>query len=309
MSGTGVRREAEIRRLFKARPRSSFVRWSCGIFAALVVLSWIAGDFSLGDLLSERRLANSQRFLQELRPYPLQGAPFDLGVAVTWVQGKMAEHGWEAARRTLAISIVAITLAGALALLLSLLAARNVACSHPFLPSRSGEPGRWNGAWRGLALGMRGTFILLRSIPEYVWAFLLLALLGPVAWPAILALMLHNGGILGKLTAEVVENVEPGPVAALRQGGASRGQVAVVGLYPIILNRFLLFFFYRWESCVREATVLGMLGMASLGFWIIDARARNHYDDMILYVLVGAGLVFAGDLVSAFAREVVRRAR
>ena len=72
-------------------------------------------------------------------------------------------------------------------------------------------------------------------------------------------------------------------------------------------SRFLLFFFYRWETCVREATVLGMLGISSLGFWIQDARARNHYDDMFFLILLGGLLVLIGDLVSAAAREWVRR--
>ncbi len=76
----------------------------------------------------------------------------------------------------------------------------------------------------------------------------------------------------------------------------------------MILPRFLLFFFYRWETCVREATVLGMLGIVSLGYWIVDTRARNHYDEMFFFVLLGAGIVLVGDLVSAVAREVVRRA-
>ena len=50
-----------------------------------------------------------------------------------------------------------------------------------------------------------------------------------------------------------------------------------------------------------------MLGIASLGFWIVDAWARNHYDELFLWVLVGAGLVLIGDAVSALTREWVRR--
>ena len=79
-------------------------------------------------------------------------------------------------------------------------------------------------------------------------------------------------------------------------------------IVPAGLPRFLLYFFYRWETCVREATVLGMLGMASLGYLILDARAGNRYDEMLFYVLLGVGLVLAGDLVSAAVRRVVRRA-
>ena len=74
------------------------------------------------------------------------------------------------------------------------------------------------------------------------------------------------------------------------------------------LSRFLLFLFYRWETCVREATVLGMLGIVSLGYWIQDARARNHYDTMVLLVATSVAIVLIGDVVSAVARRVVREA-
>jgi ABC-type phosphate/phosphonate transport system permease subunit len=59
---------------------------------------------------------------------------------------------------------------------------------------------------------------------------------------------------------------------------------------------------------VREATVLGMLGIVSLGYWIQDARARQQYDTMLFLVLIGAALVLAGDLASTLARRWVRRA-
>ena len=77
---------------------------------------------------------------------------------------------------------------------------------------------------------------------------------------------------------------------------------------PAAIPRAVLFFFYRWETCVREATVLGMLGIVSLGCFIMDSRARNHYDEMIFFVLLGALIVIVGDVVSALARRAVRRA-
>ena len=60
------------------------------------------------------------------------------------------------------------------------------------------------------------------------------------------------------------------------------------------------------ETCVREATVLGMLGVVSLGYWIQDARAKQYYDEMILLVAVGAAIVLVADLASALARRYVR---
>ena len=64
-----------------------------------------------------------------------------------------------------------------------------------------------------------------------------------------------------------------------------------------------MFVFYRWETCIREATVLGMLGVASLGYLIDDAKTSLYYDDLMLYVILGAMLVLTGDVVS----DVIRR--
>jgi phosphonate transport system permease protein len=280
---------------------------SVALLAALAVGAWLAGDFRFDDLLSPRRLANCRRFLAEVVPYPLQGRPFDLGLFTDWLRAIATERGAPAAGATLAISVAAIVLAGLAGGTASLFAARTVASPRPFLPAGRppGRGARW--AWGAVVAASRGLFILARAIPEYVWAFLFLVLCGPGAWPAVLALAVHNAGIVGKLTADTVENLDPGPPAALAGLGAGRAQVALAGLLPEALNRFLLFFFYRWETCVREATVLGFLGIVSLGYWIQDARARNHYDEMFFFVLVGAALVLAGDLVSALARELVRR--
>jgi phosphonate transport system permease protein len=107
---------------------------------------------------------------------------------------------------------------------------------------------------------------------------------------------------------ETIEELEPAPLAALRGLGANRPAIAAWGIFPAALPRFLLFFFLRWESCVREATVLGMLGISSLGLGIADARARGQVDTIVLFVALGSALVLVGDLASAVARRIVRRA-
>ncbi len=297
-----------IRDLYHERPRSRFARWSGLALAAVAVYAWTCGEIGFADLVNERRLGNLQRFLGELRPYPLQGRDFDFSIALDWAAGVMATKGWSAAGLTLALSVAAIVLAAAWALAVVPAAAQTLASAEPYLPAPR-PPSRWRRAgWWLLRNTTRTFLIFIRSIPEYVWAFVLLALLGPTAWPVVLALALHNAGILGKLTAEVMENLAPAPLAALRGLGASRAQLIAAAISPLTMPRFLLFFFYRWETCVREATVLGMLGIVSLGYWIVDTRARHHYDEMFFLVLIGAALVLIGDLVSAIAREVVRRA-
>jgi phosphonate transport system permease protein len=297
-----------IRELRRRRPRSRFVRWSALGLALLVALSWADVIASSASFLTARRLANLNRFLGEIRPHPLQGRDFDLGVATRWIGDFIGRRGGEAMATTLAISVAAVVLAGALGLAASFLGARNLASPEPFAFAPRPPGALRRALWTGITSVTRSVFVLSRAMPEYLMAFLLLAVLGPTAWAAVLALAIHNSGILGRLNAETVENLPPRVPRALRALGAGRLQIAATALLPASMPRFLLYFFYRWETCVREATVLGMLGIVSLGYWIEDARARHHYDQMMLLVVLGAVLVVVGDAVSAVARRIVRRA-
>ena len=299
--------DAAIRRLWRDRPRSRFTIASLLAMGGLIVATFFTTDLKTG--LDSRRFHNLRRFLGEVVPHPLQGEPWDSGTAWNWAAGILDEGGgFDAAIATLSISIVAIVLAMSIAFVFTLPAARNFANPEPFLAGpRSPSPGQ-RFAWGALVALARTILILLRSIPEYVWAFLLVAILGLNAWPAILALALHNAGILGRLTSEVVENVERPVPAALRGLGASREQITIFSLLPQNFGRLLLYFFYRWETCIREATVLGMLGIASLGFLIDDAKVALEYDEMFFLILVGAAIVVVVDFISLFARQIARRA-
>jgi phosphonate transport system permease protein len=300
--------DARIAALWRSRPRTRFLRISMCLLAGLMVASWLLGGFDPGDTFSARRKANFARFLDEVRPYDLRDEPWDWGVAGDWAGRLLTGGGIDAAIATLAISVLAIVLAAIGGLLLALPAARNWATPQPFAPTGR-APSAWHrAAWRVVVGGTRFMLILLRSLPEFVLAFLIMSMIGSPAWPAVLALAIHNMGILGRLDAETIENVERRPLVALRGLGASRLHLATVGIFPAILPRVLLYFFYRWETCVREATVLGILGLASLGFLIDEAQVRFRYDEMVLYILLGVAIVLLGDLVSAVARRLVRRA-
>ncbi len=297
--------------LWRARPRSRTVRASAVVLALLAAWAWLGGEIQVADLLTARRAENLQRFLREdLTPFPLRGQPFELSAYLAFAWELCTGRGLHAVLATLAISVLAIVAAGLAALPLSFLAARTLATATPFEPDtrRTRRPAAAQ-AWRALCAATRGALVLLRAIPEYVWAFLLLAMLGPSAWPAVLALAIHNAGILGKLGAETVENLDARPLRALRGLGASRGQLATGAVLPLSLPRFLLYLFYRFETCVREATVLGMLGVVSLGYWIQDARAKQFYDEVFVYAALGALLVLFADLASALARATLRRSR
>jgi phosphonate transport system permease protein len=304
----------DIAALQREKPRSRLVRWSLVLLALLVAWAWLGGEIDVADALAPRRLENLRRFLSvDIQPYDLRGKPFDLGEHLAWCWHLATDRGLAGALATLSISVLAIALAGLWACLLLFFAARNVASREPFetwirADGESARPRSQGLGWRLCSGLVRALLVFLRAIPEYVWAFLLLAMLGPSAWPAVLALAIHNSGILGKLGAETVENLDPRTLRTLREAGATRAQVALAAILPLSLSRFLLYFFYRFETCVREATVLGMLGVASLGYWIQDSRTRQFYDEMLFFVALGAVIVLAADLVSMLARWIVRRA-
>jgi phosphonate transport system permease protein len=301
-------RDAAVAELWNNRSRNHFVRASLWGGLLLMIASWAFGGFDWADLYSARRQANLTRFLMEARPFPLQGVEWDWGVAWSWARELFAARGAEAVRTTLGISILAILLAGACSVLLSLPAARNFSSPEPFLVLPQPAPLWVRAGWRGICTGTRLFLMLLRAIPEYLAAFLLLAIFGPTPWTAIVALTLHNTGILGRLGAESIENIPVEASRSLRSLGAGRMRIAAWVFFPELLPRLLLYFFYRWETCVRESTVLGLLGIVSLGYWIDDARTRGQMDVLLYFVFLGVVIVIIGDAISSLARELLRRA-
>lgn len=299
----------EVRRLHARRPRSPFLVASVAVLSVLAVYAWVGGDVDVADAFSARRMENLDRFLsREIVPFPMREKGFDAGILGDWAGDIMSRHGWSGLVGTVGIAVVSIILAGIAGAVFCMPAARTLMSPEPWASSGRPPSRLRRFLFGGVVHVTRFVQLLLRSIPEFVWVFLFLAMLGPTAWPAILALAIHNAGILGKLNAEVVENLEPGALRSLRSAGATRAQIATGAIFPLALPRFLLYFFYRFETCVREATILGILGIVSLGYYIQQARAAQYYDEMLLLVLLGAVIVLSADLVSALARGLVRRA-
>lgn len=294
--------QAAVERLWRERPRSVFTRGSVIVLAlgGAAALATVGSDL-LGTL-APRRLANLERFLtSDALPAPLRdgGSASDL---VAWLEELLAGGAAQATLATLAIAIVALGLAAVLGSVLAITGSRELTAGDPFAAQATPRPtGRVAAAVRLLA-------VLLRSVPEYVLTFLLLGLLGPSAWPAVVALALHNAGILGRLGAETIEDLERRPVRALVRTGAGRAGLVLGAVVPLASRRFLLHAAVRLETCLREATVLGMLGIASLGASVEEARARQRYDELLVLVVL-AGLLVAGvDLGSRRARRWLRAA-
>jgi phosphonate transport system permease protein len=269
----------------------------------LVAYAWLSGEINVGGFFGADRGRNLQRFLtQEAVPFPLRQSGFSWAGLWAWVSDHWSAGAGRATLTTLWIAVASMALAGAGALLLAPWVARTISTREPFLQSAPSGAG-----WIWASRATRLVCILARALPEYILAFLWVSILPGSAWPAVLALAMHNGGILGRLFGETLENLERRPLRALRTLGGSRGQITALAAVPVAMPRFLLYFFYRFETCVREATVLGMLGIVSLGYQIQDARSRHAYDDLLLLVGFGVLLVLMADLTSHGVRAWLRR--
>ncbi len=113
--------------------------------------------------------------------------------------------------------------------------------------------------------GTRLLLNVLRSVPELVWAALLLILAGLGPFAGTLALAVHTTGVLGRLFAEALENTDPTPESILRTNGVQALPAFFYATLPQILPQLLSYTLYRWENNIRAAAILGVVGAGGLG--------------------------------------------
>ena len=208
------------------------------------------------------------------------------------------------ASQTVAMSVLAITLASLGGVLLSFPAAQNF-----FLPGgilqQEGTQGKGKLGYLALLLARLG-LLMARAIPAPILAFVILLGMLPGMWPGVLALALHNFGILGRLMAEVNENLPEGPLRGLRSLGASAGGVIFYGILPANLARFLAYSLYRWEVCLRETVIVGLVGVGGLGRVMTEQLSSFDYGGLAATLLVFMLLTTIVDFVSGHLRAAFR---
>jgi phosphonate transport system permease protein len=222
----------------------------------------------------------------------------------------LGEQGWGGmfvlAGKTLALSVLAIAVAGVGSLLLAYPAAYNFLLPGGILLGERGG-GRVEAALGTVAFALsRLLLLVLRAIPAPITALLLLYVLFPGIVPGALALGLYTLGVLGRLMAETVENLDRRPLAALRAQGASAAQVFLYGVIPATLRRFLSYTLYRWEVAIAGTVMVGLVGAGGLGVLLTEQLSSFAYDAAFVTLAFYVGLLFVGDMVSATVRRQLR---
>jgi len=279
----------------RRRPMT-FARASLYAFVVLALVSWgyilLATDSGAPDVVSAKTWSNAGNFVQQLIGVESSNRPAYLEVDRWLATGRLALN-------TLAMSVLAIVLTGIAVLPTFLPGARNVSNGDlGGVPSRPGAV---------LYHAVRLVFTLTRAVPELVWAMVIVFFLSPGILPGAVALAVHNYGVVGRLSAEVVENLEPGPARALRAAGASNLQMLLYSIFPQALPHFLTYLLYRWEVIIRTTVVVGFVSAGGLGREFRLSLSFFHYTDLALLIMWYLILVIGVDLLSAWLRRVVTR--
>ena len=259
--------------LFNARCKAC---WFSAALVLLVVASFWSLDLQWAQFLSLEAAQSMGRFLAEFVPPDTSPAFLK----------KVALGTWE----TLAMSALGTLLAALAGLALALPASRlhEGDAAHGRAPTR-------------LLLNA------LRSIPELVWAALLLISAGLGPFAGTLALALHTTGVLGRLFAEAIENAPPGPGDALRAQGVGNGRVFLYATLPQVLPQLMSYTLYRWENNIRAAAVLGVVGAGGLGQLLAFHMGLFHMGKTATILAAMLLLVAFVDAASHGSRRLLTR--
>jgi phosphonate transport system permease protein len=203
----------------------------------------------------------------------------------------VAKETW----RTVAIATAGITLALVIAVPLSLLSTRTLSISA--LQGRMASGPFW------LRQGVRWLLIVLRSVPELVWALVFVRVVGLGPTAGVLAIALTYGGMLGKVYGEILESADDHASTTLLRHGCGRLQAFFYAVLPHNAAELTSYTVYRWECAIRSSVVLGFVGAGGLGQQMDTSMKMFAGGEVATMLLVFVALVAVADRASAFLRR------
>jgi phosphonate transport system permease protein len=254
--------------------------------ALALVMLWplgVATEFRLWVLWEPENRKVTANFLRSFWPLVYDAEFLQMMVRETW--------------RTVAMATAGVTLALLFAVPLSLLATTVLSIS-----TLSGRMDRWPAVLRWC---VRATLILLRSIPELIWALVFVRVVGLGPTAGVLAIALTYGGMLGKVYAEILESGESHATQTLMRNGSGRLQAFVYGLLPSHAAELTSYTVYRWECAIRSSVVLGFVGAGGLGQQLDNSMKMFNGGEVATILLVFMALVAVTERISNWLRSLL----
>ena len=242
----------------------------------------ILAEFKPWSLVDGQSLAATGRFLLAFFP-PAHSLDFlKLVVEATW--------------QTVAMATAGLTLALLGAIPLTLLVTEQLSIS------RLGT-GRMSRPAALLRSVVRWLLVLLRSVPELVWALLLVRMVGLGPTAGVLAIALTYCGMLGKVYAEILESTDGHATHCLLQNGSGRLAALLYGTLPASASELVSYTVYRWECAIRGSVVMGFVGAGGLGQRMDESMKMLAGGEVSTMLIVFVLLVAGADQVSKFLRK------
>jgi phosphonate transport system permease protein len=269
-----------------ARPALRDPAWLPRLFwgSAALVLLWpllVLTEFRPWLLWAPESRGPTLNFLSAFVP-PAHSGEFLLLVArETW--------------RTVAIATAGIVLALIIAVPAALLTTRML--------SLSALSGRMATLPMAVRQGLRFVLIVLRSVPELIWALIFVRVVGLGPTAGVLAIALTYGGMLGKVYGEIIESGEGHAAVSLLRNGSGRLQAFFYGLLPQNAAELTSYTVYRWECAIRSSVVLGFVGAGGLGQQMDNSMKMFAGGEVATMLIVFVALVALADRVSAWLRQ------
>lgn len=257
-----------------AAKRASARRWSAARYVAIAALvAWsveaiVVGDTDWSRITLAGVMTAAWRFID-----------FDASILVSL---------WEPALETVLMATLATLLGMLMAIPVAWLGATNI-----------------SPLGRGSYLLGRVLMTLSRSVHEVVWGLVFVAAVGLGALAGVLAMAVRSIGFISKTVAEAIEDVNPGPVEAMRAVGANRFQVLMFGIVPQVLPVMIGNCIFEWDVNIRRSTIMGLVGAGGLGLALHRQMASYNYGGIATVIFVILLLIVFGEWFSAWARRKV----
>ncbi|HVF90370.1 MAG TPA: ABC transporter permease subunit [Blastocatellia bacterium] len=259
---------------------------AAAVYASALVICWRAAEIRPSALLDPASIQSVWTFIKGLFPP-------DLSLPFLRVVGA-------AASQTLGIALAGTALSIAVGLPLGVLATRSLWERGVLMAGE--KTGAFTFMLSLMSRAARALLGFLRAVPDLMWGLLFVVAVGLGSLAGTLALGVSYCGVMGRVYADVFEDVDPRPLEALHATGATRAQVFLRAIWPQAAPASIAYTLYTFECCVRAASVLGFIGAGGIGYEINISMRLFDYGQVLTLILALVILVAATEAISRWLR-------